>query len=146
VTPAAQGITEEDERVAEQAVRDERLLADGQLLVVRLPHTRTTVVADRVELDQEAPENLLVVSPNEVNVPGTGALIAKVQERYPGGWSGELRSAASGGSARRRRTWSSVCPPRSKERGSEDCQRASRNRPRVGRDPDSGRELPGQEG
>jgi hypothetical protein len=85
---AAQGITPEDERWGEQALRDATLLANGQLLVVRLPHARTAVVADRVEMDRQAPENLLVLSPNEANFYGAGAVVAWLDERYPGGWSG----------------------------------------------------------
>ncbi len=85
---SAQGITEDDELAGEQSLRDARLIADGRLLVVRLPHAHTAVVADRVEMDRDPPESLLVISPNEVNFYGPGAVVEMLASRYPGGWSG----------------------------------------------------------
>jgi hypothetical protein len=85
---SAQGITEDDELAGEQSLRDARLIADGRLLVVRLPHEHTTVVADRLEMDRDPPENLLVISPNEVNFYGPGAVVEMLTSRYHGGWSG----------------------------------------------------------
>lgn len=85
---SSQGITEDHERAGEQSLRDAHLIAGGRLLVVRLPHAHTAVVADRLEMDREAPENLLVISPNEVNFYGVGAVVAMLAERYRGGWLG----------------------------------------------------------
>jgi hypothetical protein len=85
---AAQGITELEERAGEKALESARRLAGGRLTVVRLPHSRTAVVADRLEMRPDPPENLLVISPNEVNFFGSGTLVRNLDKRYPGGWSG----------------------------------------------------------
>lgn len=85
---AAQGVTEADEHAAEDAVRNAEMLADGRLVVVRLPHEHSTAVADRLELTDDPPENVLVLSPNEANFYGNGDLVLRLDQRYPGGWSG----------------------------------------------------------
>jgi hypothetical protein len=85
---AAQGITALEERAGETAIENARRIAGGQLVVVKLPHCRTAVVADRLEMDRHPPENLLVFSPSEVNFFGRGTLVRALDERYPGGWTG----------------------------------------------------------
>jgi hypothetical protein len=85
---AAQGITEEEERAAEQAIQQARTLADGLLMVLALPHAHTAVVADRLEMRPDPPENLMVISPGEVNYYGSGSVIDALADRYPGGWTG----------------------------------------------------------
>lgn len=87
---AAQGITQEQERQAAEAVLSAEILCNGRLTVVRLPHSRTAAVADRLapELGGAGYDNLLVLSPDEVNCYGGGALISALAERFPGGWYG----------------------------------------------------------
>ena len=85
---AAQGITEEEERAGEKALQHAQTLADGLLTVVELPHAHTAVVADRLEMQSDPPENLLVISPGEVNYYGPGLVIDALDNRYPRGWSG----------------------------------------------------------
>lgn len=87
---AAQGIGAEQEDQAAEAVRLAERLCHGRLTVVRLPHNRTAAVADRLapELGGEGYDNLLVLSPDEVNVYGCGALVSALAGRFPGGWYG----------------------------------------------------------
>ncbi|HSY50727.1 MAG TPA: hypothetical protein VLC46_18115 [Thermoanaerobaculia bacterium] len=85
---AAQGITESDERAGEKAIQQAQTFADGLLMVVELPHAHTAVVADRLEMHPDPPENLLVISPGEVNYYGPGLVIEALDSRYPGGWTG----------------------------------------------------------
>ncbi|HEV2719554.1 MAG TPA: hypothetical protein VG323_06015 [Thermoanaerobaculia bacterium] len=85
---AAQGVSEDDEAAAEAAVRNAQTFADGRLVVVRLPHSHASAAADRLELSDDPPENALVLSPTEANFYGRGALVRRLDERYPEGWSG----------------------------------------------------------
>jgi len=87
---AAQGITAEQEQQAADASLSAEISCNGRLTVVRLPHSRTAAVADRMapELGGPGYDNLLVVSPGEFNFYGCGSLISALAERYPGGWYG----------------------------------------------------------
>jgi len=85
---SAQGITDEEESLAEQSLKTVETLASGRLTVVRLPHSRTAAVTDRLDLGGTGYENLLVVSPSEVNFFGAGRLIQSLDRAFPGGWSG----------------------------------------------------------
>jgi len=55
-----------------------------------LAHARTATVTDRLakELGGSGYQNLLILSPKEVNFYGSGKLIAILDARFPGGWSG----------------------------------------------------------
>lgn len=102
----AQGITPEEEESGEAAFHRREPHLNGALTVVRLPHSRTAVVTDRMALAASAdvPVNLLVISPGEVNFFGTGAATAALDTAFPGGWSGgDLPEAGFWGSAH--------CPP-----------------------------------
>jgi hypothetical protein len=85
-----QGVTAEEEREAEEAINDAEVLFDGRLTVVRLPHGRTSPVADRMERDLggEGYENLLALSPGQVNFFGDGSVIRALDEKFQGGWYG----------------------------------------------------------
>ena len=87
---AAQGVTEREEREAERALESSRVLCRGRLIVVGLPHNRATCVADRLHRALGGPgyENLLIVSPTEVNFFGRGDLVNALARRWPGGWTG----------------------------------------------------------
>ena len=85
---AAQGITPEEERAGEEAIAHAERLADGRLVVVRLPHAHSAVVGDRLELSDDPPENVLVLCPSEVNFFGRGDLVQALDRQFPGGWYG----------------------------------------------------------
>ncbi|MEW6127209.1 MAG: hypothetical protein AB1757_09235 [Acidobacteriota bacterium] len=86
----AQGVTEEEEQKAEEAVRNARVLLDGKLTAVNLPHSRTSPITDRLEKDLSGTgyENLLVISPDQVNFFGTGQIIQALNKQFQGGWYG----------------------------------------------------------
>lgn len=87
---AAQGITPAHEAEAERAVADARVLATGALTVVRLSHSRTATVTDRLEPALGGPDyrNLLVISPGQVNFFGDGESVRALDRRFPSGWFG----------------------------------------------------------
>lgn len=87
---AAQGITAEQERQARQACAAAEELADGRLTVVRCPHSRAAAVTDTLDGALGGPgyQNLLVVSPGEVNFFGAGDLVRVLDKAFPGGWRG----------------------------------------------------------
>lgn len=85
---AAQGITPAEEEAAASAVRSAELRCGGALLVIRLPHSRTAAATDRVELEGNAPENILVLSPHEANFYGRGDVVSALASRYAASWSG----------------------------------------------------------
>jgi hypothetical protein len=92
----AQGVTNEDEVSAEAALASAKPLADGRLLVVDLPHTRTSPVTDRIALGRGGEgQNVLILSRElggssltEANFSGDGRLVQLLAERFPGGWYG----------------------------------------------------------
>ena len=87
---AAQGITSEEEAAAEEAVKRAEVFAAGRLTVVRLAHSRAAAVTDRLEraLGGAGYENLLVVSPGQVNFFGAGEHVRALDAHFPGGWYG----------------------------------------------------------
>jgi hypothetical protein len=87
---AAQGISPEEERVGEEAVRCGETLAQGRLTLVRLPHEHAATVTDRLDPTLGGPsfQNLLVLSPEEVNFFGRGELVAAIDRHFPGAWYG----------------------------------------------------------
>lgn len=87
---AAQGITLEEEAEGERAVVHAETIANGMLTVVRLPHSRTATVTDRLqpELGGAGYTNLLVYCPDQVNFFGSGKLVLALDQRFPGGWYG----------------------------------------------------------
>lgn len=86
----AQGVTPEEELAAEQALSTLRVLVDGALSVVALPHAHTSPLCDRLEpaLGGVGFANLLIESPDQLNFYGCGRLIYSLNERFPGGWYG----------------------------------------------------------
>lgn len=87
---AAQGISLEEERAGEEAVRHAETLAQGRLTLVRLAHAHTATVTDRMDPTLGGPgfENLVALSPAEVNFFGSGELVTALDKRFPGGWYG----------------------------------------------------------
>ena len=86
----AQGITSEQESQGEEAITMAETLCGGRLTVVRLPHSKTGVVSDRLQPELGGPGciNLLVISSDEVNFFGEGWLVKALIDEFPDGWYG----------------------------------------------------------
>jgi len=86
----AQGITDEQIEQGRLAISKRETLLDGKLTIVRLTHSRTAIVTDLLDPALGGPgyENLLVISPEEVNFFGRGDVIFALNEAFPGGWYG----------------------------------------------------------
>lgn len=99
----AQGVTAAEEAAAAPALAAAETLFGGKALLVRLPHGRAAVVADRLALAGEAaPPNLVIVSPGEINVFGEGPVIRALagDDGLAGGWwGGDLPEAGFWGIA-----------------------------------------------
>lgn len=82
---AAQGITEEQEMIAEEAIKNKEVLGVDSYLV-RMSHSKTSTVCDRLFGTYK---NLLIVSEDgEVNFFGSGKIINKLKDLVPGSWCG----------------------------------------------------------
>lgn len=83
----AQGVTIEQEAQAEEAIK--RLGNIGEMnyyLCVKIPHSKTAPVTDRL---YEKYKNLLIISGDgETNFFGETEMINRLNEIFPGGWSG----------------------------------------------------------
>lgn len=81
---AAQGITSEQEKVAEEAIKKAEIF--DRLTVVRMSHSKTSTVCDRLYGKYK---NLLVLSEDgEVNFFGCQKVIKKLSDLVKGSWSG----------------------------------------------------------
>ena len=81
---AAQGITSEQEEIAERAIEEAEV--SDLLTVVRMEHSKTATVCDRL---YGRYKNLLVVSSDgEVNFFGSREVIKKLSDLVEGSWSG----------------------------------------------------------
>lgn len=87
---AAQGVTPEHDRQALKAVRRAQHLLDPRSTVVKIPHGKTAPVTDFLHQAFGGPgfENLLVVSPVEVNFFGERRIVRWLARQFPQGWSG----------------------------------------------------------
>jgi hypothetical protein len=87
---AAQGITAEQEAQGAKAAAQAEVRANGKLTLLRLPHSRTATVTDRLEPALGGPgyQNLLVISPCQLNFFGKGQFILALNRSFPGGWYG----------------------------------------------------------
>lgn len=86
----AQGISEEEEQAAIAALGCLEYLCDGRLAVARLPHNKTAALVDRLQPEAGGTgiQNILVISPDEINFFGEGKAVLALAERYPQGWYG----------------------------------------------------------
>ena len=86
----AQGITGAEERAAEEALKELRVLAGGTLTIAELAHARTAALTDRLEpaLGGVGCKNLLIRSPGQLNFFGAGELVLTLDAEFPGGWYG----------------------------------------------------------
>ncbi len=81
---AAQGITPEQEKIAEKAIEEAEV--SDRLTVVRMSHSKTATVCDRL---WGSYENLLILSEDgEVNFFGCQKVIKKLSDLVKGSWSG----------------------------------------------------------
>jgi len=81
-----QGITEEHEKQADEAINNLEITCGGKLTVVHLQHSKTATIADRLFGKYK---NLLIISGDgEVNFYGDGKLCQDLQKKYNGSWSG----------------------------------------------------------
>lgn len=87
---SAQGITPVEEAEGERAAADAEIVADGMLTVVKLSHTRTAAVTDRMEpaLGGVGYKNLLIISSCQVNFFGSGKVVSALAKEFPNGWYG----------------------------------------------------------
>lgn len=86
----AQGITAKEEQAAIEALNKLEYLLDGRLIVSHLPHNKTAALVDRLQLEAGDPsiQNILVISPDEINFFGVGKAVYALAEQYPQGWDG----------------------------------------------------------
>lgn len=87
---AAQGVTPDEEVEGGRALSQVETVMNGMLTLVRLSHTRTVAVTDRLEPTLGGPgyRNLLVISPRQVNFFGAGNLVVFLDRAFPRGWCG----------------------------------------------------------
>jgi hypothetical protein len=87
---AAQGVGPADEEAALAALRHLEALCAGRLSVARLSTSRVSPLVDRLDplLGGAGYENLLVISPNELNFYGAGGLVERLARLIPAGWYG----------------------------------------------------------
>jgi len=97
----AQGVTEAQEQEAVEALRGSQEV--NGVTIVKLPHSKTATVADRL-YQKGMMQNLLVLSgEGEVNYFGPGDICQKFADKFSGAWSGgeglgdPLRAAFCGG-------------------------------------------------
>jgi hypothetical protein len=92
-----QGITEDQEKQAEEAVERLENVCNGLLTIVHLPHSKTAAVTDRLFGKYK---NLLIISGDgEVNFYGDGKLCQDLQKKFEGSWSGGSGLGKKGESA-----------------------------------------------
>ncbi len=82
----AQGISADQERAAREAISRAEYSAGDSLAVVRLPHGRTSPVTDFLDpaFGGRGCDNILVISPGEVNFFGCGEIVGCLDRRFPG--------------------------------------------------------------
>jgi hypothetical protein len=83
-----QGVTDEMERQSEDALKNmERYPELSDLIIVRIPHSKSSPVTDRL-YGQQIKQNILILAGNgEVNYFGDGVLCATLKEKFQG-WCG----------------------------------------------------------
>ncbi len=86
----AQGITPAEETEVAKALQNMQKLVNGKLSIVHLSHSHTAAVVDRLEpaLGGHGFQNLLVISPGEINFFGSGDYVLALDRAFPDGWYG----------------------------------------------------------
>ena len=81
---AAQGVTPRDEELALAAISDRQELCDGRLTVVLSNTSKSSAITDVLDkrLGGTGYQNLLIVTPESVNVFGSGQIIAQLNSRF----------------------------------------------------------------
>ncbi len=81
-----QGITQDQEKQAEEAIKTKEDFFKNTLSIVRLPHSKCATVTDRL---YGTYENLFIPSGDgESNFYGNGKLCQELKEKYEGSWAG----------------------------------------------------------
>jgi len=81
-----QGITQDQEKQAEEAIKTREDFFNNTLSIVRLPHSKCATVTDRL---YGTYENLFIPSGDgESNFYGNGKLCQELKEKYEGSWAG----------------------------------------------------------
>lgn len=90
-----QGVTIEQEAQAQEAVEKLGDLKEKRYYIsMNLPHSKTSTVTDRLYGKYD---NLLITSGDgETNFYGSAEIIQRLNERFPGGWSGGQLDQGSG--------------------------------------------------
>lgn len=84
---AAQGITSQQEKQAQDAINKKEILLDGKLLIITSPHSKTSVYADRL---YGTYSNLLILADDgEINFYGNGVLCEALHKKF-WGWAGNI--------------------------------------------------------
>ncbi|MFQ5752469.1 MAG: hypothetical protein ACE5HI_10770 [bacterium] len=78
-----QGVTEEEEKQAEEICRN--FSSSGPLDVLDIPFTHVSPITDRLFGQYQ---NLLIVTPDDINFFGDGKIVQALAKAYPGSWSG----------------------------------------------------------
>jgi len=83
-----QGITDSEVAAAQEALS--RREEERSLIIVTIPHERSTLIADLIDpaFGGTGMKNLFVVSPNQVNFQGEGRVVVALSKAFPGGWLG----------------------------------------------------------
>jgi hypothetical protein len=89
----AQGVILAEELPAEDAVQKAVTYENGRLIVIDLPHARATIAADIINIragarGEKAPDNILVLCPDETVLCGSGEIINALRASFPQGWKG----------------------------------------------------------
>ncbi len=81
-----QGITPEQEKQAEEAIKNRQDVYNGWLSIVHLPHSKCATVTDRL---YGTYQNLLILSENgESNFYGNGEISQELKNNYEDSWTG----------------------------------------------------------
>jgi len=88
---AAQGITPLEEEQARRAAQQAKVVLNGHLTLVEIPHDRTSPVADALDEVLGGPgfENLLILGKTGRHFFGKGSAVTQLKQRF-GGWSGGM--------------------------------------------------------
>jgi hypothetical protein len=99
----AQGITEIQEKEAWAALQGS-VGKIGDILVIRLSHSKTATIGDRLALaamkeGKSVPPYIVFSGDGEINFSGPGKIASALDKKFPGGWSGGAGLAGETGTA-----------------------------------------------
>lgn len=83
----AQKITKQQEEEAITAIQNKRIF-NNDLVIIDCPHSKNATITDRMSLEDSRYQNLLIISPEEINFYGQGKLIHALVAQFPNSWHG----------------------------------------------------------